>query len=691
MKPVSRRSFLRATGAVGAGVALSADVADAVSETRRRAFSDADSGVKNAALEDDNLEAFFDEELERQLNEHNIAGATVSVVADGEVAFAKGYGYADVEAEEPVQADETLFRIGSVSKAVTGTAVMRGVENGDVDLETDVNEYLDGFQVTETYDDPVTLEHLGTHTAGFEEKVVGLFARDEESVASLGEAVRDAPARVRPPGELASYSNYGVGLEGHVLAEATGTEFAEYVRQQVFEPLGMERSTFRQPPPELEDSTSKGYMYTNEGFQEEGFEYVPLRPAGSMSATATDMARFMLVHLNDGTLDGTRFLEEETTQGMHEGRFTNHPAINSVGYGFYEIDRDGTRMVGHNGATIMFHSMMSLFPDENIGVFVSYNTATAGGVHASLMDAFVEEYVPTEEAETLEPDGVPTRADELEGWYRTTRISETTYEKFFGAPQMTQVRVEEDGTLVTAPLVPQAETKRWVEVEPLVFHEQDGHEHLAFGEEDGAITHFFRDANPVGGNEKLSRTEDPNVQSTVFGASSLVMLSGIAGWSGASLWRRGKRRFASYRDKKAEEATEEKDDEKDSSDRTTSDTEGDETDVTEENEQMRRRRLARWTVGVAGAGLLGTLIGFMLVLVTDPFSVVYGMPVWFPVVFALAAVGAVATVAAAGFCALAWRDGYWSLLHRIHYTLMVVAGFLLVWTLAYWNFLQTPF
>jgi len=667
---------------------------------RRRAVSDGEGGTRKQVSDTQEFEDFFDERIENQLEEHNIAGATVSVVADGEIAFAKGYGYADVEDEEPVQADETLFRIGSVSKSVTGTAVMRGVENGDVSLDTNVNEYLgDGFQVPEAYDEPVTLEHLGTHTAGFEEKTVGLFARDEPE--PLDEAVEDAPARVRPPGELASYSNYGVGLEGHVLAEATGTGFADYVQQQVFEPLGMERSTFRQPPPELEDSVSKGYLYANGEFQEEGFEYVPLRPAGSMSATATDMARYMLVHLNDGTFEGTQFLEEETTEGMHEGRFTNHPAINSVGYGFYEIDRDGTRMVGHNGATIMFHSMMSLFPDENLGVFVSYNTASAAGVHQDLIGAFVDEYITTEEPKTIEPNGMPTRADELEGWYRTTRISETTYEKFFGAPNSTEVRVEDDGTLVTAPLVPQAETKRWVEVEPLVFREQDGYEHLAFGEDNGEISHFFRDANPVGGNQKLSRTEEPNVQSTVFGASSLVMLSGIAGWSGASLWRRGKRRFASYRERrKADEATEEKDDEKesghkedekvDAQEKTDDGTEADDGED-ETDEDVRRQRLARWTVGVAGAGLLGTLIGFMLVLITDPFSVVYGMPVWFPVVFALAVVGAVATVAAAGFGLLAWRDGYWSLLHRIHYTLMVVAGFLLVWTLAYWNFLPTPF
>ena len=698
MKPVSRRGVLRRAGALGTGAALaSTTTAGAVTETRRRMFSNARTGGENAALAPGDLESFFDEEIERQRDEHNIAGATVSVVADGEMVFAKGYGHADIESEEPVRADETLFRIGSVSKAVTGTAVMCGVENGDVSLDTDVNEYLDGFQVPEAYDEPITLEHLGTHTAGFEEKVVGLFARDEESVASLAEAVRDAPARVRPPGELASYSNYGVGLEGHVLAKAADEDFADYVEKEVFEPLGMERSTFRQPPPEFENSTSKGYIYRNGEFDQEGFEYVPLRPAGSMSATATDMAKFMLAHLNGGTLEGTRILDEDTVEGMHGGRYTNHPEINSVGYGFYEMDRGETRIVGHDGATILFHSMMSLFPEEDIGVFVSYNTASAGGVHRGLMDAFLDEFVPTDEPETLEPDGAPARAEELEGWYRTTRISETTYEKVFGAPAATEIRVEDDGTLVTDPLL-SPETKRWVEVEPLVFREVDGHENLAFDEDEGDVARFFRDRNPVGGNVKLSRTEEPVFQSAAFAASALVMLSGMAGWSGAALWRRARRGFASYRDRRgAEEDTQDgsESEENGGSSTDTREEKGDETKLGEkaeiDDEGDIRRRFARWAAGIAGTGLLGGVVGLLLVLVVDPFSVVYGMPGWFGVVLALPVVGALAALGSAVFVALAWRDGYWGTLHRIHYTLVVLAGLLLVWLLAYWNLLWTPF
>ncbi|HSK84909.1 MAG TPA: serine hydrolase domain-containing protein, partial [Rubrobacter sp.] len=122
------------------------------------------------------LETFLDGVMSTQLETHHIPGATVAVVKDGEPFFAKGYGFADVERREPVVADETLFRIGSVAKLFTVTAVMQLAEEGQLDLDADVNTYLEDFQIPDTYSEPVSLEHLLTHTAGFEERIVGLFA-----------------------------------------------------------------------------------------------------------------------------------------------------------------------------------------------------------------------------------------------------------------------------------------------------------------------------------------------------------------------------------------------------------------------------------------------------------------------------------------------------------------------------------
>jgi CubicO group peptidase (beta-lactamase class C family) len=693
-------------GGIGAAVLASTPVATASeleSDLGSISGPDRQSSEPSTAKEvtESTVRSFFDEKINRQLEEDNIAGATVSVVADGETVFSKGYGFSDLENEEQVHADETLFRIGSVSKSVTGTAVMTAVEDGDVDLDTDVNEYLDEDLVPDTYDEPVTLEHLGTHTAGFETRVVGLFARDKGDVDSLKKAVQEVPKRVRPPGELASYSNYGVGLAGYVLSEATGTEFSEYVKQNVFDPLGMERSSFRQPPPEMKDSLSKGYTYNYQQgeFEEEGFEYIPLRSPGSMSATATDMARFMRAHLNGGILDGTRILSRDTTERMHGAMFRNHERLNGVGYGFYEGSRGDTRIVLHGGDTIFFHSVMALFPDEDVGVFVSYNTSGASQQRQDLLEDFIEEFFPPTESEEIDPE-MPEEADELEGWYRTTRITETTYEKIIGAASMTEVRFEENGVMVTSPFIG-GEKERWVQTDPLVFRKQDGNERLAFRKTDGEVTHFFKDYSPVTGMESLSTAEEPITQMTALGASVALILSGVTGWSGAYAWRRLRRKAEMYIDyeKNTEESPreegEQRQSEDDGYDHTGPQNRGEIDEHTgskdEDLEKNDRRRLARWVAGATGVSLIGSLFLFVLTFVVEPLSIVYGMPRWFGSVFVLSGIGIFGAVSAVGLVALAWRDSYWSTLQRVHYTLVVLSVLVLVWLLNYWNLLPSLF
>ena len=698
-----RREVLGGIGAVAISSAPVATASELDSGPGLLSGSDRQSSEPSTAKEvtESTVRSFFDEKINEQLEENKIAGATVSVVADGETIFAKGYGFSDLENEEPVRADETLFRIGSVSKSVTGTAVMTAVENGTVDLDTDVNEYLDEDLIPDTYDEPVTLEHLGTHTAGFETSVVGLFAREKGDVGSLQESVQGVPQRVRPPGELASYSNYGVGLAGYVLSEATGTEFSEYVKQNVFDPLGMEKSSFRQPPPDMEDSVSKGYTYNYQQgeFEEEGFEYIPLRSPGSMSATATDMARFMKAHLNGGVLDGTRILSQDTTEGMHEARFRNHERLNGVGYGFYEGSRGDTRIVLHGGDTIFFHSIMALFPDEDVGVFVSYNTSGSSQQRQDLFDEFIEEFFPPTEPEGIGPE-MPEEADELEGWYRTTRITETTYEKIIGASSMTEVRFEENGVMVTSPFIG-GEEERWIQTEPLVFRKQDGNKRLAFRKTDGEITHFFRDKSPVTGMESLSTAEEPITQITALGASVALILSGVTGWSGAYVWRSLRRKAEPYIDneKNPEEPPSEEGrqgrSEDGGYDHTGPQKQGEVDDhtgsKTEDSENNNRRRLARWVAGATGVSLIGSLVLFVLTFVIEPLGIVYGMPVWFNSVFVLSGIGIFGAVSAVGLVALAWRDNYWSTFHRVHYTLIVLSVLVLVWLLNYWNLLPSLF
>jgi CubicO group peptidase (beta-lactamase class C family) len=150
------------------------------------------------------LEAFLDEELGREMEKHHIAGAAVSVVKDGKLYFAKGYGSADLENGIPVDPEQTVFRIGSLAKLFTWTAVMQLAEQGKLDLDADINTYLD-FRIPDTYPQPITLKHLMTHTPGFEDRYYERLASDPNDLLPPREwLVSHMPARVRPPGDAAA-------------------------------------------------------------------------------------------------------------------------------------------------------------------------------------------------------------------------------------------------------------------------------------------------------------------------------------------------------------------------------------------------------------------------------------------------------------------------------------------------------
>ena len=240
------------------------------------------------------LEPFLDGVLGAQIAAYQIPGAVVSVVQDGETLIAKGYGLAHVSTTTPVRADRTLFRVGSVAKVLTWMALLQLAEAGDLDLEQDVNVHLGDLALPPSFPTPVTPSDLITHSAGFEDRFGGLFAADAGSLLALPDYLRRyRPARVRPPGQLTAYSNYGAALAGHLVERITGTPFEDYVAERVLEPLGMTRSTFAQPAPEpLRADLATGYGKRLEPL---GFEWLQAGPSGALSSTATDMAR-----LDDG-------------------------------------------------------------------------------------------------------------------------------------------------------------------------------------------------------------------------------------------------------------------------------------------------------------------------------------------------------------------------------------------------------
>ena len=427
-------------------------------------------------IQTDELEVFLDNILNTKLEKYHIPNATVSVVKEGEIVYKKGFGFADIEDNISVDADTSLFRIGSTSKLITWTAVMQLVEDGKLDLNVDVNNYLD-FEIPPRLinslggiiAEPITLTHLMTHTPGFEDYPDVLFRLSADEWLPLNEYIRNyLPSRIFPAGEVAAYSNYGTALAGYIVERVSGLHFAEYVEKNIFLPLGMNKSTYRQPlSVDVSTHIARPYRFINGVYVGGDFEYILPEPAGSMSSTALDMARFMIAHLDGGAYNGGRILKEETIKKMHKQHFTNHPDLGGMTLGFMEGIFNNQGVIFHGGGTMLYSTGFYLVPEENIGIFISYS----GGnhlLHSEVFQEFMDYYYPTEAPyKNLPHNDSKERAKKFIGEYQMNRRSITTDEKsgslFMG---VIHVDLDEDGYLLVTNV---GETNKFIEIEPGVY------------------------------------------------------------------------------------------------------------------------------------------------------------------------------------------------------------------------------
>ncbi len=432
------------------------------------------------------VQAFLDGFMPMQLERENIAGAVVLVVKDGKVLTAKGYGYSDVEKKLPVTVDATLFRPGSISKLFTWTAVMQLVEQGKLDLDKDINTYLD-FKIPATFPQPITLRNLMTHTPGFEEQIKDLITEDPAHIATLRQHLTEhMPERIFPPGTTPAYSNYGAGLAGYIVERVSGKPFNEYIAENVFKPLGMARSTFAQPlPPELKPMMSNGY--TRATGKPKPFEIVQETPAGALSTTAADIARFMIAHLQDGKLENAQILRPETARLMHSRQLGLVPQLNGMCLGFYEENRNGHRIIGHGGDTVYFHSDLHLVLDTGVGFFVSYNSQGKREIsgRTALWKHFLDRYFPyAPPAPEKQPSAVAD-AKLVSGHYISSRRSENNFLKVANALDQANVTAESDGSIKVEQFKDfNGEQKKWKEIAPLLYRSVNGQDLLAFRRDD---------------------------------------------------------------------------------------------------------------------------------------------------------------------------------------------------------------
>ena len=399
------------------------------------------------SLDQADLTAFFDGILPLQLERSDIAGASVMVMKDGNILLEKGYGYADVKTKKPVDPASTIFRLASISKLFTWISVMQLEEQGKLDLDTDVNQYLD-FKIGPAFNKPITLRNLMTHTGGFEEALDDIIILNPKKTVTLRDyLIANQPIRIFPPGEIPAYSNYGVGLASYIVQRVSGEPFQQYVNDHIFAPLGMTHSSFYQPlQKSLAALPSEGYR-NNTTKPPVGFEIFNPVGAGGISSSAGDMGRFGQALLNGGELDGKRILKPETLALMWTPQFRASEQLPPICMGFYQDWRSHLHWIGHEGDLIAFHSLFFVEPTQKIVLFVSYNSAGGGArPRPEIIDFFSDRYFPGAPAvqflKTPEKD-----LKDIEGTYQSTRRSDTTKFKLLGLFNQRSASIDKDGVL----------------------------------------------------------------------------------------------------------------------------------------------------------------------------------------------------------------------------------------------------
>nr|WP_303794383.1 serine hydrolase domain-containing protein [Sandarakinorhabdus limnophila] len=489
-------------------------------------------------------EAWLDGYMPYALRRGGIAGAVVVIVKDGQVLVEKGYGVSDTATNAPVDPKKTLFRPGSVSKLFTWTAVMQQVEAGKIDLDADINRYID-FKIPPRDGKPVTMRNILTHTTGFEETAKGLIVIEPKNLPTLEHELKKwVPTRIFAPGTIPAYSNYGAALAGYVVQRVSGEPFDAYVESHIFKPLGMADSTFRQPlPAALAPQMSKGYDSADG--KAKTFELVPMGPAGSLSASGDDMGKFMIAHLSQGG----PLMKPATTRLMHDTSFALLAPIDGMALGFFEEKINNVRGVGHGGDTGVFHSHLNLWPNEGVGLYVSLNSAgregASGGIRQYLYEGFADRYLPGNRTFPGLPAVDKKTAAEHAALMASTNyiMGRGAFTSFLSAGALaSQVKfiVNDDGTISPDLLKDMSGApRRYREIAPFLWQQVGGHGFLKANVVDGKVALWS--ISEFSGAITLIPVEPAKSARLLYpllGLGVFVLLATLLAWPATALMRR---------------------------------------------------------------------------------------------------------------------------------------------------------
>jgi CubicO group peptidase (beta-lactamase class C family) len=449
------------------------------------------SGAPVAGLIDSaELANFVDPLISAQLAKENIPGAVFLLVQNGKVLYQRGYGFANVARRQPVDPETTIWRIGSISKVFTATAVVQLADRGRYRLTDDVNRYLTSFKVPATYPEAVTFEHLLTHTAGFDEIRPGTRAETAAGLLPLGDFLSNKLIRLRPPGRTISYSTYGITLGGYLVEQVSGVDFETYLARNIWRPLGMTRSNITVPDA-LKADLAQGYEYEGGSNKLADWEWYHTTPASSINASAADMGRFIIAHLQNGRYGNTRIMSERAARDMHRQHVTSHPKLAGFAYGFYEGFTNGERLLQHGGNVDGFSAQLTLIPARGIGFFIASQHEPAR-LKDVVQSALLDHYFPAVKQPGTPPvpiAGYRERAPNFAGTYELNQFCHSC-----GPDRREYTRIEvkanADGTISIT-----GNPEPFVEIEPLFFQRVRGTGGAAFREDaSGRVTQLAGDS-----------------------------------------------------------------------------------------------------------------------------------------------------------------------------------------------------
>jgi CubicO group peptidase (beta-lactamase class C family) len=495
--------------------------------------SPAASGSSGHPLERADLEAWLDGMVPYALKAGDMAGAVVVVVKDGAVLLEKGYGYADVSKKLRMDPEQTMVRIGSTSKLFTWTAVMQLVEQRKLDLDRNINDYLD-FTIPDDFGKPVTLRDLMNHRGGFEEGLKDILWTNPHGVPSTEAYLKE---HKRPmlfaPGEVPAYSNYGAALAGYIVERISKEPYERYIERHILVPLGMTHTSFDQPLPErFAALVSKGYRAASA--PPGPYELIVTRPAGSGTTTAADMARFMMAHLQDGHFGDAEIFQVDTAKRMHSPSEQTPPGFAAMAHGFFRELHNGRTVIGHGGDTIFFHNEFELLPAEGVGIDFTFNSRGRGDAvylaREALFNGFMDRYFP-DSAAPVDPPALPTAladAQVIAGRYESSRRIEHGFLSLFYVLQQSVISANPDGTIsVPGMFTPDPVTYR--EIGPQLWRRAGGNQQLMLQTVSGVKT-VVDGGDPTSVLQAVPLKRSSVLNLTVLILACLVLIWTLLAW-----------------------------------------------------------------------------------------------------------------------------------------------------------------